>query len=424
MYNILEIRFVDINGSLKAMNVPVEIEEITNASNDPIFTEGANIDGSSVAGFTPLEDSDLHLIPDLSSLTEISYTEEPKLATMCTIYQRGKIFPGDTRSRLKYIIKEKLESRNWTLKVGPEPEFVLLKDSKPIDEGDYADIYPRAIAEGMVKRFPQHLSKAKIKTKVHHHEVGPGQYEIEIGHNEVLLQADAILTYKATIRALAVKMGYLASFMPKPFGNQPGNGMHFHISLWEDEKNLFATKNVNEISKLGQHFMAGILEHSQAITALVAPTINSYKRLVPGFEAPVYIAWGPLNRSALIRVPMYQIPSLARFEYRCPDPSTNPYIAFLALISAGLDGIDRELELVSPVTQNIFTLSSEERDRLNIKTLPGNLFEALSFLKSNRLLRQALGEHIYSQFLKIKQEEWLQYSTQVTDWDWKKYLHI
>ncbi|MFX0172565.1 MAG: glutamine synthetase family protein [Candidatus Hodarchaeota archaeon] len=424
MFNMLEIRFVDIHGSIRAMNTPIVAEDLSKALNDPVFSEGVNIDGSSVAGFTELSNSDLHLLPEKETLFELPYTDEPKLAVMCEIRQNNRIFEGDTRSRLKQIIEKYLRSKGWSLKIGPEPEFYLLKESDPIDKGKYADTYPDSIAEGVIKRFSQHLSKSTLKPKVHHHEVGPGQYEIEIGHDLSLRTADAIVTYKAIIRALAMKNGFTATFMPKPFYGEAGNGMHFHTSLWEGSTNLFGTSGNNEISTLAKQFMAGILKHAQAMTAIVAPTVNSYKRLVPGYEAPVYLAWGPLNRSALLRVPMFQNPKTARFEYRCPDPSSNPYLAFIAVIAAGMDGIERELELQSPTNRNIFSLSSKERKDLNIKTLPGNLFEALSYLKGDAVLRDALGSHIYKKFMKIKKEEWLQYSTQVTDWDWKNFLNV
>jgi glutamine synthetase len=424
MYNMLEIRFVDIHGKIRAMNTPIAAQDLTKALNDPVFSEGVNIDGSSVAGFTELSNSDLHLLPEKETLFELPYTDEPKLAVMCEIQQNNRIFEGDTRSRLKQIVEKYLRSRGWSLKIGPEPEFYLLKENDPVDNGEYADTYPDSIAEGVIKRFSLHLSRSTIKPKVHHHEVGPGQYEIEIGHDFLLRTADAIVTYKAIIRALAVKYGYTATFMPKPFYGEAGNGMHFHTSLWEDSTYLFGTNKNNEISTLAKQFMAGILEHAQAMTAIVAPTVNSYKRLVPGYEAPVYLAWGPLNRSALIRVPMFQSPKAARFEYRCPDPSSNPYLAFIVVIAAGMDGIERELELPSPINRNIFRLSSKERKDLNIKTLPGNLFEALSYLEGDTVLRDALGSHIYKQFMKIKKEEWLQYSTQVTDWDWKNFLNV
>jgi glutamine synthetase len=212
--------------------------------------------------------------------------------------------------------------------------------------------------------------------------------------------------------------------MPKPFSEMNGNGMHFHLSMWEGSENLFAAQKPSEISLLGQQFMAGILEHAEALTVLVAPTVNSYKRLVPGYEAPVYIAWAPLNRSALCRVPMFQDPQNARFEYRCPDPSSNPYLALTGIIAAGMDGIDRGLELPPPVNKNIFKLTAKERLKLQIKDLPGNLFQALTFLKEDRVLQEALGPHIYNHFIKIKEAEWLEYSTQVTDWDWKKYFVV
>ena len=421
---MLEIRFVDIHGKLKAMNVPVNIHDLQTAQSDPIFSLGANIDGSSVSGFTPLENSDLHLVPDPDSLIELSYTEEPKLAVMCEISQHGRVFGGDTRSRLKSVIKEKLTSRGWKLSVGPEPEFFLLKDNQSVDLGTYADIFPDAIAEGIIKRFPTHLETAGIICKVHHHEVGAGQYEIEIKHSDALQTADSIVTYKAIVRALAEKIDHSITFMPKPFSEINGNGMHFHLSLWEGSKNLFTAQKPTEISLLGQQFMAGVLEHAEALTVLVAPTVNSYKRLVPGYEAPVYIAWAPLNRSALCRVPMFQDPQNARFEYRCPDPSSNPYLALTAIIAAGMDGIDRELELPPPVDKNIFKLTPDERKELKIKNLPGNLFQALTFLKEDHVLQEALGPHIYQHFVKLKEAEWLEYSTQVTDWDWKKYFVV
>ena len=424
MFNMLEIRFVDIHGTLKAMNIPISGTDISNAIKDPVFSEGVNVDGSSVDGFTPIEDSDLHLQPDSESLVELPYTETPKLAVMCDILQRGTVFAGDTRSRLKHILKEKLEPRGWSLGVGPEPEFFLLNGNQPIDEGEYSDIYPNAIAEGMIKRFSQHLTKLKLTPKVHHHEVGKGQYEIEIGYEKALRTADAIVTYKAIIRALAAKNGYKATFMPKPFITENGNGMHFHLSIWNGEKNLFASSKVNELSDLAHKFMAGILEHAHALTALVAPTVNSYKRLVPDYEAPVYIAWAPLNRSALIRIPMFRKLDAARIEYRCPDPSCNPYMAFIAMISAGMDGIERDLELRAPVNKNIYRLSMKERKDLEIETLPGNLFEALSYLKKDRVIRDALGEHIFQNFLELKGKEWEEYSTQITDWDWKRYLNV
>jgi len=424
MYNMLEVRFVDINGSLKAMNLPISARDIMDVVDDPIFSEGVNIDGSSVQGFTSIENSDLHLLPIPETLIELPYTEEPKLAVMCKILQNGEIFQGDTRSRLSFIIQKLLGKKDWTLKIGPEPEFFLLKDGKPVDHGRYADVYPSSIAEGVIKRFSQDLTKSNLKPKVHHHEVGMGQYEIEIGHEEALWTADTIVTYKGIIRALAAKIGYTASFMPKLFMTENGNGMHCHISLWEGDKNLFTSSGESDLTEIANQFMAGILEHAQAITVLVAPTVNSYKRLVPGYEAPVYVAWAPLNRSALIRVPMFKDPKMARFEYRCPDPSCNPYLAFIAILTAGMDGINRNLELAAPVRKNIFELNKKELEAFNIKTLPGNLFEALTYLESDSMLCEALGTHICRNLFELKRDEWLRYSTQVTDWDWNEYLNI
>lgn len=428
---MIEVRFVDIDGRLKGMVYPLEkphstLEEV---KGDQIFDEGLAIDGSSVQGFTPIEDSDLLLKPLKETIFEIPYTDLPqtKVACMCDIYRHDRIFQGDTRSRLR-IVMEKLLGTNRIVKVGPEPEFFILKDKKPIDSGGYGDVYPNAEISGLIKKFSFDLMSIGFKLRVHHHEVSPAQYEIELGYNDALNIADTIINYKGLIRALSAKNGVNATFMPKPFEGMNGNGMHFHLSLWDHQTtkltNLFSSGEGNEISKIGYHFMAGILDHAKALTALVAPTVNSYKRLVPGFEAPVYIAWAKRNRSALVRIPAFTRPQMARFEYRCPDPSCNIYLALLAIIAAGMDGVKKELSPGEAVQRNIFQMSSIERRDSNIDVLPGDLNQAIYYLKKDSTLKDALGEYIYNKFIDIKIQEWLEYSTQVTDWDWNRYFDI
>ena len=422
---MIEVRFVDIHGKLKAMNLPLQetVKTIEEAKNDIIFIEGINIDGSSVKGFTPIEDSDLFLQPLKETIFELPYTEFPKLACMSKIYRNESVFKGDTRSLLEQRIR-KLLKKNQTLMVGPEPEFFIMKDGRPADVGNYADVYPSASESGLIKRFSQDLITAGITTRVSHHEVAAGQYEIELGYNDALTIADTVINYKGLIRALAAKIGLEATFMPKPFEEMNGNGMHCHLSLWEGDNNLFSTGTPNEISEIGQYFIAGILHHAKALTAIVAPTVNSYKRLVPGFETPVYIAWAPKNRSALIRIPMFNKPDFARIEYRCPDPSCNIYLTLLGIIAAGMDGINKELELPKPVNRNIYHMTSKELEQLNVEILPRNLQTALEYLKQDRILRDALGDFVYHQFIKQKEQEWFEYSIRVTDWDWERYFDV
>jgi glutamine synthetase len=426
---MIEIRFVDINGFLKAMNLPLDksVKTIEEAKKDPVFEHGVNIDGSSVTGFTPIEDSDLLLKPLPETIFQLPYTELPKLACMCEITRNGRTFAGDTRSRLKHKMKELL-GENRTLKAGPEPEFFILKDNGPVDDGKYGDIFPNSEVSGLIKRFSETLTSAGIMPRVHHHEVAPAQYEIELGFDNAINVADTVVNYKGFIRALAAKNGLEATFMPKPFEGMNGNGMHLHLSLWEtvsgNSTNLFSSGKPNELSDMGYKFIAGIIKHAKALTAIVSPTVNSYKRLVPGYEAPVYIAWGYRNRSAFVRVPMFTKDNLSRFEYRCPDPSCNIYLALLGVIAAGMDGINNDLKVSEPVQQNIYRMTVEERKKQNIETLPGDLHQAIECFKKDQVLQEALGEFIFNQIVEIKEQEWLEYSTQVTDWDWNRYFNV
>ena len=422
-FNILEIRFVDVHGRIIGMNQPIKpVDTLQEVIDNTIFQDGFKFDGSSVPGMTEIQDSDLllELLPE--TIIELPYTEDPKAAVLAEIHQNGEIFAGDTRSQLKRILEKEL-GPNRRLMVGPEPEFFILKEGKPLDQATYGDIYPTAPGISLLKRLCQALMVAGIEANVSHHEVSPGQHEIELGFTEALRAADLIITYKQFVRGLAAKMGYGVTFMPKPFTGINGSGMHMHLSLWEGEENLFAEKN-GELSSMAKHFMAGVLTHAKGLSVLVSPTVNSYKRLVPGFEAPVYIAWGHRNRSTLLRVPTYRERNGARFEYRAPDPSCNPYIAIAGIVKAGMEGVRKELELPPEIRENIYKLSKEERNIRGIETLPENLGEAVKALQTDPIVSNSMTDHTLQRFIEIKNQEWMDYTTQITDWDWERYLHV
>ncbi|MFQ5981110.1 MAG: glutamine synthetase family protein [Candidatus Heimdallarchaeota archaeon] len=422
-FEFLEIRFVDITGAPKMMTVPLETKSnsLDDVALDSVFETGVNIDGSSVKGFTKIEDSDLVLMPDPASLFAVPYIERARKAgVMCYISKGGVPFEGDTRALLSNTLQKFNDQR---LSVGPEPEFFLIHDEKPADEGKYADVYPSSSSSGLIKQFSVDLRTAGIPTKISHHEVGKGQYEIELQFADALRTADTVVTYRNLIKALALKRGIQATFMPKPFEKENGNGMHCHLSLWEGPENLFASGQVGEVSETALHFIAGLLEHAPALTAIVAPTINSYKRLVPGYEAPVYISWAKWNRSCLIRIPYFGDEAGARIEFRCPDPSCNPYLAFTAILVAGMEGIARKLDPPAPVEGiNVYAMKKPELKAKEIVTLPTNLEQALNALEEDKIILKAFPEHIIREFLVAKWAEWQEYNTKVTDWEWGRYF--
>lgn len=422
-FEFLEIRFVDITGAPKMMTVPLENNgnSLDDVALDPVFETGVNIDGSSVKGFTKIEDSDLVLMPDPASLFAVPYIERARKAgVMCYIFKGGQPFEGDTRALLTNTLQKFNGQR---LSVGPEPEFFLIQDEKPADEGKYADVYPSSSSSGLIKQFSVDLRTAGIQTKISHHEVGKGQYEIELQFADALRTADTVVTYRNLIKALALKRDLQATFMPKPFEKENGNGMHCHLSLWEGQGNLFASGEVGEVSEIALHFIAGLLEHAPALTAIVAPTINSYKRLVPGYEAPVYISWAKRNRSCLIRIPYFRDEGGARIEFRCPDSSCNPYLAFTAILAAGMDGVAKTMEPPAPVEGiNVYTMKKSELKAKGITTLPTNLEQALNALEEDKIILKSFPEHILGEFLAAKWAEWQEYNTKVTDWEWGRYF--
>ncbi len=423
------MRFPDLLGRLKAMVVPCNpVETIEEVAKDSAMKKGTSCDGSSVTGLAKVESSDLRLEPDLTSLIELPFVTHRTAAVMC--YIREKIAEGkstgyfslDSRGRLNEV-SEKLLPGKMQLKVKVEPEFhFITPDGEPFDDAEYADTYPKSIGMDMLLELAATLQALGIKPRVIHHEVGESQQEIELDYDDATKMADNILLFKNLARSISRNQGIDVTFMPKPFEGAAGNGLHCHLQLWEGDKNLFGIDGGFELSETAKMFVAGLLEHSPAITAIANPTINSYKRLVPHHEAPVYITWGMKNRTALIRVPMFGSGENAAVEFRSGDPMTNPYLFFTAIIAAGMDGVNRKLTPPDPRSEDIFQLSEDERESLGIKMLPTALDEALDCLEADSVICDAIGKDIVDNFVKLKREEWRNYTSHiVTDWEWEMY---
>ncbi|ASJ06316.1 type I glutamate--ammonia ligase [Thermococcus pacificus] len=423
----VQLVFVDINGVPKGMEIPIE-------RYDEAVEDGISFDGSSIPGFQGIEDSDLMFKVDPETYTEVPW--EGIARVYGHVYQNGKPYRADPRGVLRDALEE-LEKEGFKAYIGPEPEFYLFKKNgtwelQLPDGGGYFDLITLDRAREVRREIALYMQYLGLKPEVLHHEVGNAQHEINFRYDEALRTADNIVSFKYTVKAVAEMRGLYATFMPKPLYGFPGNGMHLHISLWKDGKNAFIGED--GLSETALHFMAGILKHAKALTALTNPTVNSYKRLVPGYEAPVYISWGYRNRSSLIRVPAFR-GNGARIEYRCPDPGANPYLAFAAVLLAGLDGIKRRLEPGDYVETNVYEMKEEERERLGIDTLPGSLSEALDALRKDKVVRKSLGG-AYGNFMKYKEAEWDAYTEyleskglpedtkKVTEWELERYFHL
>jgi glutamine synthetase len=425
------LQFTDVTGAVKSLDVPLQ-------RMDRAIDEGVWFDGSSVEGFARIQESDMRLVPDTDtySLLPWSDPERRRARVFCDIYNPdGTPFEGDPRGVLKRT-RERLSERMWSFNVGPEPEFFLLRKSNseairavPHDVGGYFDFSANDEAHSVRAELMLALSQMGLEVEMGHHEVALGQHEIDFHFTDVLRAADNVVTLKYTVKALAAKNGLVASFMPKPFFGMNGSGMHTHQSIFDkDGTNLFySAQDEFNLSPIAYQFVAGQLEHARGMSAIVAPTVNSYKRIVPGYEAPVYVCWAQINRSALIRIPHVTEgrEHSARAELRCPDPACNPYLAFAAMLAAGLDGIDRKLECPPPVNdQNIYKMSGAELDKLGIKQLPGSLAEALDELSRDEIVCETLGEVTTEAFMRAKQAEWDEYRTRVMDWELETYLEI
>ena len=426
----LSLQFTDVMGAVKSVDMPIRhLEDVLN--------DGAWFDGSSVEGFARIQESDMRLKidPDTYAVLPWSAAESKRARVFCDIFTPGgDPFEGDPRGALKRILK-KIADRGWMLNIGPEPEFFLFKGENgqgvhpvPHDTGGYFDF--SSFDEAVVVRtaLMDALDAMGLDVEVGHHEVALGQHEIDFRFADALKAADNVLTLKYTVKAIAAQHGLIASFMPKPVYGINGSGMHCHQSLFDIKtgKNLFFdAKDSAKLSPLAYSFIAGQLEHARALAGVVAPTVNSYKRLVHGNEAPVNIAWAQQNRSALIRIPRYTEgrDKAVRAELRFPDPSSNPYLAFTVMLAAALDGIDRNLVAPKPLNNiNLYHLNKEERTKLGVTELPGSLAESLSELEKDDVLKSALGTTLYEAYMRAKWEEWDEFRLRVTDYEITKYL--
>jgi len=420
----LRLQFTDIAGVMKNMAVPISQAE--KALDGEIM-----FDGSSINGFADISESDMYLVPDLNTFVIFPWrSANGKVARLiCDVYlPDGTPFMGCPRNNLKRVLKE-AQDMGYTMNVGPEAEFFLfLSDEKghatteTQDDAGYFDLAPIDLGENARRDMDTTLEEMGFEIEASHHEVAPGQHEIDFKYGDALHVADAIMTFKLVVRSIAQRHGLHASFMPKPIFGINGSGMHTHQSLFKDGQNAFYDPDgADQLSDSARHYMGGILKHARSFAAITNPTVNSYKRLVPGYEAPVNIAWSGANRSCLVRVPAKRGAS-TRLEVRNPDPTCNPYLALAVMLTAGLDGIKNQTVPPAAVDRNIYRMDEEERVALGIGSLPGNLLEALHELDKDELIKSALGSHIYEKFCQGKMEEWEEYNIQVTDWEVKNYL--
>ncbi len=419
--------FTDVLGFLKSFTITAD--EIEKG-----LDEGFGFDGSSIEGYARIEESDMIAKPDPSTFVILPWSTEddvPVGRMFCDIMNPdGTPYYGDPRGALKRNLK-KAADLGYTFYVGPELEYFYFKSSEGIpetlDSGGYFDLTPLDVASDLRRDTVLALDCMGIKSEYSHHEAAPSQHEIDLSYRDALTMADAAMTYRLTVKEVAMQYGAHATFMPKPLAGQNGSGMHVHQSLFKKDKNaFFDAKDECHLSAEGKSYIAGLLRHSREICSVVAQWVNSYKRLVPGYEAPAYVSWGRRNRSALVRVPMYKPgkEKATRAEFRCPDPACNPYLAFSVMLAAGLKGITEGYELPDPVEEDIFEMSGEERGKRGIASLPGSLQEAVAETKESALVHEALGDHIFEKFIANKEIEWDRYRTHVSRYEIDKYLSV
>ncbi len=426
-YNVsfLQYWFVDILGTLKSFQItPKELETS--------FEEGMGFDGSSILGFCRIDESDMVAMPDPTTFQICSWRpyERPVARMFCDVVNPdGTPYVGDSRYVLKRVLAKAAE-KGYTMYTGPELEFFTFaddQDTELLDAGGYFDAPPLDLGNNIRRDIIFALEQMGIKVEYSHHEVAPSQHEIDLRYDEALKMADIAMTYRVVVKETARKHGCYATFMPKPIFGENGSGMHVHQSLFKDGRNVFFdAKDEYSLSPEGKSYIAGLLRHAPEMTCVTNQWVNSYKRLVPGYEAPVYIAWARRNRSALIRVPMYKPGKEAatRMELRCPDPATNMYLCFAVMLGAGLKGMEENYVLPAPVEEDIFDMNDRQLKRKKIKQLPGSLFEAAELMKKSKLLKEILGDHIHQKLYENKIAEWDEYRTQVTDYELDKYLPL
>lgn len=424
----LRLQFTDMLGTIK--NVEVPRSQLEKALDNKIM-----FDGSSIEGFVRIEESDMYLYPDYDTWTVYPWADggEGKVAGLtCDIYNPdGTPFAGDPRGILKRVLQEAKEMGFTSFNVGPEPEFFLFKTDEKgeptlelNDKGGYFDLAPVDLGENCRRDIVLTLSKMGFEVEASHHEVAPGQHEIDFKYDDALTTADSIQTFKLVVKNVARAHGLHATFMPKPLFGVNGSGMHCHQSLFRGSENAFYDESDElGLSETARHYLAGILAHARSFTAITNPLVNSYKRLVPGYEAPCYVAWSAKNRSPLVRVPASRGLG-TRIEVRSPDPAANPYLALAVMLKAGLDGIKNKMELVPQTNRNIYVMDEAERRDAGIGSLPGSLYEALQELQNNPVMVEALGEHVMAHFVEAKEIEWDMFRTTVHPWERDQYLSM
>ena len=423
--SFIKLWFSDILGQLKSFAIPIgELERA--------FSEGMGFDGSSIKGFARIDESDMLARPDPDTFALLPWISKQKTVArmFCDIIQPdGRPYEGDSRYILKRNL-ERLKEKGYTFYLGPELEYFYFKDEKhpgTLDEGGYFDFTTLDAGSELRRDTISILEAMGIGVEYSHHEVAPSQHEIDLRYVDALTMADNVMTYRIVVKEVASKYGLYATFMPKPLFGVNGSGMHTHQSLFKDNRNVFFDPNDKyRLSKVAKSYIAGLLKHAQEITAVTNQWVNSYKRLVPGHEAPVYVSWARRNRSTLVRVPMYkpEKEEASRVEFRSPDPACNPYLAFSVMLAAGLEGIEKEYELPEPVEENIYRMSEEKRRELGIASLPGSLIEAIQLTEKSKLVRKTLGDHVFNSFIASKKVEWDDYRKCVHPYEIERFLPI
>ncbi len=423
--SFIQFWFTDVLGVQKIFSItPSELQEG--------MEEGMGFDGSSIAGFCRIEESDMIAMPDPATFQIIPWrpSDRPVARMICDIQTPdGKPYEGDPRYVLKRTLK-KVNDQGYTFYVGPELEFFYFASDKGpefLDMGGYFDGLPVDRATDLRRQTIFALQEMGIRVEYSHHEVAPSQHEIDLRYDEALVMADKVMTYRTAVKEIARQNGVYATFMPKPVFGQNGSGMHTHQSLFKGNKNAFYDgRDKYNLSKMAKHYIAGIMAHAPEITAVCNQWINSYKRLVPGYEAPVYVSWARRNRSAMIRVPMYKPgkEKATRMEFRSPDPACNPYLAFAVMLAAGMKGVEKAYPLPEPVEEDIFEMDERARAKAGITSLPGSLYEALCVVQESKLVRDTLGQHIFDKFIENKKVEWDRFRTHVSQFEIDRYLPI
>jgi glutamine synthetase len=422
----IRLWFTDILGRVKSF-------AITEAELEGALENGMGFDGSSITGYQDIEESDMIAMPDANTFRILPWRPKEKAVgrMICDVLLPGcQPYEGDPRYVLRLALKRMEEMGFDHFYVGPELEFFYFKNSSApeiLDRGGYFDLTTLDVASDLRRDTVLALESMGIPVEYSHHEVGTSQHEIDMRYTDALDMADHVITYRVVVKEIAAKHGVYATFMPKPIFGQNGSGMHTHQSLFKGDKNaFFSPEDENNLSDVAKKFMAGQLRHAKEISSIFAQWANSYKRLVPGYEAPVYIAWSKRNRSALIRVPQYHPgkEKAVRAEFRPPDPSCNPYITFAAMLHAGLDGIENDYVLAAPLDKNLYELSEEDRKKAGIESLPDSLGEAISITEKSDFVRRALGDHIFSRFVELKRKEWEEYRIQVTPYEMDNLLPV